>query len=185
VISLAKAAVYGGGAALAGSALYATVAIATGYEIGLIAIAVGWMVGRAIRHGSGGLGGRPQQILAVALTYFSITSGYIPVYIHQWSKAPPASQASTAADQKAGSEAVSGEPLSPAAAILFLLLLAAAAPFLSLGSGLSGVIGLVIVYIGLSQAWRLTGRGELLVMGPYERAAGPESAAASAGGTPV
>src|SRR5690242_12751069 len=67
-LSLAPAALYGGIAALAGSALYAGVAITTGLEIGLIAIVVGVMVGKAVRIGSKGLGGRPQQILAVVLT---------------------------------------------------------------------------------------------------------------------
>jgi hypothetical protein len=61
--------------------LYALVAILTGLEVGLIAILVGYMVGRAVRHGSGGLGGRPQQILAVVLTYFAITTSYLPVFV--------------------------------------------------------------------------------------------------------
>src|ERR1035441_3047262 len=50
--SLMRAALYGGGAALAGCALYAGVAIVLHAEIGLIAILVGWMVGKAIRHAS-------------------------------------------------------------------------------------------------------------------------------------
>src|SRR5580704_8454639 len=72
--SLLRAALYGGAAALAGCAIYATVAITTGLEIGLVAILIGYMVGKAIRYASRGLGGRPQQILAVALTYFAITT---------------------------------------------------------------------------------------------------------------
>src|ERR1035437_6778208 len=63
-LSLMRAALYGSGAALGGCALYALVAIVLHAEIGLIAILVGWMVGKAIRHGSYGRGGRPQQILA-------------------------------------------------------------------------------------------------------------------------
>src|SRR4051812_5425858 len=54
--SLATAALYGGGAALAGCLLYAAVAIILHAEIGLIAILVGYMVGRGIRHGSKGRG---------------------------------------------------------------------------------------------------------------------------------
>ena len=77
-----------GGAALAGCALYAAVAILLHAEIGLIAILVGWMVGKAIRHGSYGRGGRPQQILAVALTYFAITTSYIPVILYQAARDP-------------------------------------------------------------------------------------------------
>src|SRR5262249_48980081 len=53
--SLARAFLYGAGAALAGCILYATVAIVTGLGVGLIAIVVGIMVGRAVRRGSQGL----------------------------------------------------------------------------------------------------------------------------------
>jgi hypothetical protein len=47
VASLGKAVLYGVGAALAGCALYALVAIVTGWEVGLVAILVGlWWAGR-------------------------------------------------------------------------------------------------------------------------------------------
>src|SRR5450755_2392820 len=87
-LSIARAALYGAGAALAGCILYATVTIVTGLEAGLIAILVGYMVGKAIRHASNGLGGRPQQILAVMLTYFAITTSYIPVLFYHIAKNP-------------------------------------------------------------------------------------------------
>src|SRR5580658_7431285 len=99
--SLLRAALYGGAAALAGAIIYATVVIVTHLEIGLVAILIGYMVGRAIRYASRGLGGRPQQILAVALTYFAITTSYIPVFIYQASKARSAATANHAADQSA------------------------------------------------------------------------------------
>ena len=54
--------------------------------------------------------------------------------------------------------------------MFMILIIAAAAPFLSLGSGVSGLITLFIIFLGLQRAWRLTGRTELLVMGPYEPA---------------
>ena len=83
-----RAALYGGGAALGGCPLYALVAIVLHAEIGLIAILVGWMVGKAIRHASYGRGGRPQQILAVTLTYFAITTSYIPVILYHVARDP-------------------------------------------------------------------------------------------------
>src|SRR5277367_4079676 len=85
--SLAKAALYGAGAALAGCAIYATIAIVTGLELALVAILIGIMVGKSIRYASSGLGGRPQQILAVVLTYFAITTSYIPVVMYHAVKA--------------------------------------------------------------------------------------------------
>jgi hypothetical protein len=51
-----------------------------------------------------------------------------------------------------------------------LLLLTAAAPFFGLASGLSGIITLFLIFIGIRQAWKLTARSEILVMGPYQAA---------------
>jgi hypothetical protein len=172
-LSLARAALYGAGAALAGCILYATVAIVTGLNVGLIAIVVGYMVGKAIRHASNGLGGRPQQILAVTLTYFAITTSYIPVFIYRIAKRPPAVVQSGQAAVPAAPGAATRNPvvlrprISIGRIVMSLLMLAAVAPFLSLRSGFSGIISLFIIFIGLQRAWRLTGRTEILVMGPY------------------
>src|SRR5580658_3405103 len=76
-VPLFRAVIYGVGAALAGCILYA-IPLAMGFQIGIVALAVGWMVGKAIRHGSYGTGGRAQQILAVGLTYFAISTSFIP-----------------------------------------------------------------------------------------------------------
>jgi hypothetical protein len=176
-ISVARAFLYGAGAALGGCILYATVAIVTGLEIGLIAIVVGVMVGKAIRHASHGRGGRPQQILAVVLTYFAITTSYIPVLLYHIAKNPQMIQKAQAKRQQTQGRAAEVAPDTATArqarssfgvVAMTLLLVAAAAPFLSLGSGVSGLLTLFIVFIGLQRAWKLTGRSEILVMGPYE-----------------
>jgi hypothetical protein len=181
-LSLARALLYGAGAALGGSILYAAVAIVTGWEFGLVAIVVGYMVGKAIRHGSRGLGGRPQQIFAVVLTYFAITTSYIPVLIYETvhhpekfarSRAAPRSTAGsgTAASQNPSTPESPRKPrMTFAAAIVMLLLLTAAAPFFGLASGFSGIITLFLIFIGMQQAWKLTARSEILVMGPYQAA---------------
>lgn len=163
--SLPRAILCGMGAALAGCALYATVAIVTGLEIGLVAIVVGILVGKAIRRASHGLGGRPQQILAVGLTYFAITTSYIPVAVYERAQHPESVAASRQSQNP-------DDGPSSAGALLDLLLLAAAAPFLELGSGVSGIISLFIIFIGLRRAWRLTARPAILLEGPYEAAAG-------------
>jgi hypothetical protein len=163
-LSLMRAALYGGGAALAGCALYALVAIVLHVEIGLIAILVGWMVGKAIRHASYGRGGRPQQILAVVLTYFAITTSYIPVILYQDARvrqtrnAPASSSAPAEARPRRSFGAV----------VLLLLVLTAVAPFLSLTSGVSAWISLFIIFIGLQYAWKLTARREIVLTGPYQ-----------------
>jgi hypothetical protein len=164
--SLARAVLFGLGAALAGTAIYATVAIVFNLQIGLIAILVGIMVGKAVRYASHGLGGRPQQILAVLLTYFSITASYIPVFIYEASKTKHEAKAST------GTQPAQAQPtMSAGRAIVLILGLAAAAPFIELFAGsntISALISLFIIFIGLRQAWSLTARSEILVMGPYQ-----------------
>jgi hypothetical protein len=166
--SLLRAVLYGAGAALAGCAIYATVALVTGLEIGLIAILVGVMVGKAIRHASRGQGGRAQQVLAVALTYFAITTSYIPVFIKGAMQKPKAAVVDSGkAVRPPVTEKSKTPPMSFGQAVAALILLAAAAPFLTLGSDISGLLSLFIIFLGLRQAWKLTGRSKILVMGPY------------------
>jgi hypothetical protein len=229
--SLGRAFLYGAGAAFGGFVLYAAVSILTGLEIGLIAIVVGAMVGKAVRHGSNGSGGRPQQIIAVILTYFAISTSYLPVLFYHIAKNPqmaqqrrakkqaaqagsaagsapsatgsgaslagsPATATGSAASAAGSAASATGSPAtatgsaastpdaaaSPNApttsplraghglgfAVLALLFLAVAAPFLALGSGVSGLITLFIVFIGLQRAWKLTAKREITIMGPYE-----------------
>jgi hypothetical protein len=169
--SLMRAALYGGAAALGGCIIYALVAIVLHAEIGLIAILVGWMVGKSIRHGSYGRGGRPQQILAVALTYFAITTSYIPVILYHAATKPHVEQREQA--QTPDAPASNDAPMRArprmflGAAALFLLVIVAVAPFVSLTSGVSAWISLFIVFIGLQYAWKLTARREIQLMGPY------------------
>ena len=73
-----RATALGGGAAAVGAAAYFAVAYFTGYELALVSIAVGWLVGRAVQIGSRGRGGRRYQALAMALTYAAIVITYIP-----------------------------------------------------------------------------------------------------------
>jgi hypothetical protein len=161
--SLLRAALYGAGAALAGSALYALVAIVLHAEIGLIAILVGWMVGKAIRHASYGRGGRRQQILAVLLTYFAITTSYIPVILYQNARVVQTKSASVSSSAPRAAR----PRMRLATLALFLLVIAAVAPFVSLTSGVSAWISLFIIFIGLQYAWKLTARREILLTGPH------------------
>jgi hypothetical protein len=170
-MSLMRAALYGGGAALAGCALYAAVAILLHAEIGLIAILVGWMVGKAIRHASNGHGGRRQQILAVLLTYFAITTSYVPVIYYRYHQRSVEQQRrAQTPDAPASNDAPTRTRprMSFGAVALFYLLLTAVAPFLSLTSGVSAWISLFIIYIGLQYAWKLTARREIVLTGPYQ-----------------
>jgi hypothetical protein len=117
----------------------------SGLELALVSIAVGYLVGRAIRIGTGGLGGRRLQIAAVALTYLAITISYVPLIIRQID-APAA-------------KIVSALPT--------LLGIALVSPLLSLREGVGGILGIAIILFGMLQAWRQTARDGRLLMGPY------------------
>lgn len=77
----AKSALFGFGAALAGAALYYAVLKLLNLEIALVAIAIGFMVGKAMRKGSNGWGGKRFQLTAAALTYFAVGMAYLPIAV--------------------------------------------------------------------------------------------------------
>jgi hypothetical protein len=66
----AKAAVFGVVAAILGAILYYAVIAITDFEIGIVAIAIGYMVGWAIGKATASRGGRRSQVLALVLTYW-------------------------------------------------------------------------------------------------------------------
>jgi len=138
---LVRATLFGLGGAAAGWALYAIVSVATGMEFSLLAIACGWLVGRAMRKGSGGAGGRKFQIIAVLLTYAAITTSYVPRIIMEFRhEAAQKKEAPTPASVERPT--VGGA----VAAIGMLLAFCLAAPFLGIASG-SGILGAVIIVI--------------------------------------
>jgi hypothetical protein len=80
---LLKASVFGFGAAILGAAIYFIIARVTGYNIGLVAILVGFIVGRAVRKGTGNRGGLLYQFLALFLTYVAIGLMDLTFFIEQ------------------------------------------------------------------------------------------------------
>ena len=183
----------GCGAALLGSAIYYGVRELTGYEVGLISILVGFMVGGAVRWGARGKGGWVYQTLAIGLTYLAIVSTYIPVIVQSFREgvegADQAAVAETAVSDPATAPATPGVQPAKAAALpeeaaeddgglgmmllatALIVALAMAAPFLA---GFENIIGLLIIGFGLWEAWRLNKRSQMEVLGPY--AIGPEKA---------
>lgn len=137
---------FGVGAAVLGLALYATFSIATGITIGYASLAVGWLVGKAILKGSSGANGRRYQIAAALLTYAAVSLARVPIWIHY----DPDLQANLGV------------------AIPKLIPIALVFPFTRFGENpLGGVIGLVILFVGLSIAWRITAAQPLKMDGPF------------------
>lgn len=69
---------FGAAAATLGALLWYGIIAAFNWELGIIAIGVGFAVGHAVRVGSGNRGGRIYQVLAVWLTWTAITMTYVP-----------------------------------------------------------------------------------------------------------
>jgi hypothetical protein len=74
---------FGIGGAVLGLIIYAAFGIITGLMLGYISLAVGYIVGKAIKMGSKGIGGRRYQIAAVLLTYIAVSMAAVPIGISQ------------------------------------------------------------------------------------------------------
>jgi hypothetical protein len=204
-----RAVFFGCGAALLGLILYSAVGILFHLEIGFISLAVGYMVGKAMMMGSGEIGGRRYQWVAVALTYAAVTVSAVPVGISQYMsshnhakqvrqgtaaqqpapEAPKAAPGSSSTTQAApanseananANQAVVPSPSSSTARraisgwkliqlIALLLGYGLVSPVLGVMSNpLSGLIGLVILFVGVRIAWQIAaGRRLPAIEGPY------------------
>ena len=182
--SFVRGLIFGVGGAVLGLILYSAFGIITGLVIGYISLAVGYIVGKAIRMGSGGIGGRRYQIAAVILTYAAVSMSAIPMGIAQYvkekkdhpqtqvQKAPPAAQESVSPSPEAGPNAApAAQPAKPkmglGAALAGLALLGLASPFLELQDPVHGIIGLVILLVGIRIAWQLTASPKIDIIGPF------------------
>ncbi len=168
----------GAGAAVLGLILYATVVIVTGWSIGYLALAVGWLVATGMMKGSNGMGGRRYQIAAVLLTYAAISLSAVPVWIEMTIKHQDHRQAQTRPNESTDAAPAADDTTStPSAAprekpnlvkfLVQLFFVGLASPFLELRHPGSGVLGLVILFVGLSIAFRMTAAKPLDVDGPY------------------
>lgn len=142
-----KAFLWGGGATVLGSAVFAAVAF-MGFQLAILSIGVGWLVGTAIKKGTDGHTSRKYQVIAVLLTYLAIATSYIPVVIAQLGK---------------GTSGVTAIGLVLMAGVVIGLPLLDA--FTSMPGGL---LTLLIIFFGLQQAWKQTAPDVALVAGPYQ-----------------
>jgi|HubBroStandDraft_3_1064219.scaffolds.fasta_scaffold02110_4 hypothetical protein len=140
---------------VAGALVYFIVLKTTGYQVGLIGILVGFLVGRGVHWGARGRGGWLYQGLAVVLTYLAIVGTYVPLILDQ----------------------IDHRVLN-ASLILTAYFYASMVPFFAVKQG--RVMGLVIIGIALYEAWKLNRPRTFAIGGPYPIAA--RSLAAPAGG---
>ena len=190
-----RAASFGLGAAIVGAIIYYAVIAITDFEIGIVAILTGYIVGWALHRGAGRRGSRPLQLLGVALVYLSIALAYTPLAIKgamessktsstvstDSSRAAPSSvsvspapdsvavAAPESAPVAAPADSVSANQVSFGAAIGGLLVVALVLPVMVIvGSMPSGLISAFIIFIGMQQAWKMTAARAVTVSGPYK-----------------
>jgi hypothetical protein len=193
-----RAAAFGLGAAIAGAILYYAVIAITGWEIGLVAIVIGFMVGYAVRRGTRGVGGRRYQMLAVGLTYFAVGLAYAPLAFKGFMETDAgktavaeakanASQGNAAADTatatplrndvgqaEAQPESGPGRAVALALGATFLLIFALPVMYV-FGSMPSGLISALIIVFGMQQAWKMTARIAVPISGPYRVGRTPQT----------
>jgi hypothetical protein len=199
-----KALAFGFGAALAGAAVYYAVIKLLDLEIGIVAILIGWMVGRAIQKALPGGGLRRYQVLAAVLTYFAVGVAYMPLVFAEMKKDKTATpQDSTAVATQQGTAVASQQGTavaSPAAApradvaksdekkggsfflaMGALVAFAFALPVMAIfSSGAGGILSALIIGIGIRQAWRMSGAPTLAITGPFRVGGTTPAAAGSA-----
>jgi hypothetical protein len=169
------AAWYGAVAAAVGSTLFFVVAKVTGYELGIIGIVVGVMVGMGVRKGAKGRGGPVFQALAMFLTYTAVVATYVPGLLEAIDAR--SSQASATSAGEAGTNPESTAPTPPARprtlgvkvmVTIIVVAVAYAAPFLA---GTKNIMGIIILGIAVYEAWKINKRLKLAISGPHRLAA--------------
>jgi hypothetical protein len=170
-----KAFLQGGGVAIACGIAYAIFVALTKYQIAFATIGIAVLVAKQIRKASGGASGLRFQVLAVALTYFASTMGYLPDIFRGLDEASNTTEAATVS-----TPGTSASPAPPAEqehkasggqallAIGWLIGIMLAAPFLEITEA---PIGVLIVLIGLWQAWKLSRGLPTTIEGPFQVAA--------------
>jgi len=176
-----RALVFGIGGAILGLILYAAFTIITRWIIRYVSLAVGYIVGKAIKMGSGGIGGRRYQIAALALTYAAVSMAAVPIWVSQVSKArkaaprahvqlvqPPSGKPSTnTSPAQRQTPATPAGPARVGVALIMLVLVGLASPFLELAHPIHGMIGLVILFVGIRIAWQIARGTSVQILGPF------------------
>lgn len=134
----------GCGAGLLGAAGYSAIIHFMDMELALVTIFIGWFVGRGVRWGSEGRGGRGYQVMGAVLTFVWCMQAYVPTLVVGMTKADP--------------------PIHWAVALALAPFLAFLVPF----SGDVSPIGLLILVFGVWRGWREPAAVKVQLEGPFE-----------------
>jgi hypothetical protein len=173
------------GAAIGGLIAYAVISIILqGWVISYMSFGVGWLVGTAMMKASGGVGGRRYQIAAVLLTYAAVSMAAVPIAIYFAREEHPRQtrQQKQQADEpqadddsgSQGGRAPQRQQPNLGALLVRLAFLGLASPFLELTSNpFWGAMGLIILFVGMKIAWRITAGSSMEVFGPFNNSPQP------------
>jgi len=171
---LLKAGLLGLLAALVGGGLWAVVTYATGWMIGLIAVAMGYLVGIAVRRGSEGRGGRGYQVMALILAYFGVATGYMGLVVAEMSKGKSTPGVEKTVEKpgdprpekpaKSGTEVPRPDTAGCVGAFGMLALVYAGMPFLV---GKEDPFTFLFLGIALWEAWKLNAGVVVKMTGPF------------------
>jgi hypothetical protein len=174
---------FGLGGAILGFGIYVAFALATGWMVGYISLAIGYLVGKATVMGARGVRGRRYQVAAILMTYMAVSLAAVPIAISAHIKARSAQHAQATASPAASGTAQANDSVptpaphqSAAQLVAVLVLVGLASPFLEMADPMHGIIGLIILLVGLQIAWKITAARKLAIVGPLS-----EPAAATAG----
>ncbi|HEX4456381.1 MAG TPA: hypothetical protein VIA18_00345 [Polyangia bacterium] len=140
--SFGMALLRGGLAALLGAAIFYGVTAMTGWQLGLVAVLVGYLVGKGVAQGAHHKGGFGYQALAVGLTYISVALTAVPEVLQLLDK-----------EQHKGAVHIIGA--------VFLVMFSPF--FMAYASPLSAVIN----GFALWEAWKLNRTPKLDISGPH------------------
>jgi hypothetical protein len=103
-------------------------------------------------------------VAAVLLTYMAVSLSAVPIAVSQYMKQKSAQQHAQVTDPAA---IQAPKPkMSPGRALGMLTILGLTSPFLGLSHLAQGIIGLVILFVGLRIAWRITAGKSVNIVGP-------------------
>ena len=183
--TLVRAAIAGVIAALLGAVLYFAVIAISGFEVGLVSIAIGYMVGYGVRFGTRGRGGRRFQVIALVLTYWAIGLAYSSLAIKAaFDKPDKGATTSVSGPQKSGAvepAALGGQPADDTSqeaaasggralvSLFYLLAFTFVLPVLAVVTDLpGGLLSGAIIGFGMMQAWKMTAAPVVTITGPYQ-----------------
>ncbi len=173
VARLLRAVILGSLASLLGTIIYVAFLSVSPIDISIVAILIGFMVGKMVRKGSGNRGGLVYQILAVFLTYTSLAMTYFTLSMIDEFGAKPAPAAAAPANppgavQPAPAEEAQNPPQvdkAMIAQIVFALFcFAYTTPIL-----MAQQSPIMIAFVGFAvwEAWKMNKKLAIVVTGPY------------------